>query len=211
MGRRKEEPAQVHRARIAAAAGEMFETKGVQATTMDDIAAAAGYSKATLYVYFRDKEEMVNLLALKSMELLGEHLEAALGKCRDTRSRYDAACRELVRYQAETPYYFETVLGQIDIAVEHDPALRETFERGETLNEVMGQFFREGIEEGALRADLEQPQAGLFLWAQLSGVILMAARKKAYIEQALGLTADAFLQEGFDMIYRSIERRKDHG
>lgn len=36
--------------------------KGIAATSMDDIAKASGYSKATLYVYFENKEEIAVLL-----------------------------------------------------------------------------------------------------------------------------------------------------
>ena len=56
MGRRKKEPRSVHRAKIAAAASELFLKRGTAAVTMDEIARAAGYSKATLYVYFENKE-----------------------------------------------------------------------------------------------------------------------------------------------------------
>ena len=50
MGRRKKEPKSVHRKTIAAAASRLFQEKGVSATSMDDIAKEAGYSKATLYI-----------------------------------------------------------------------------------------------------------------------------------------------------------------
>ena len=64
MARRiKEEPG-VHRSRIAMAAGKLFEAKGIKTTTMDEIAKEAGYSKATLYVYFQNKEEIVGYLVL---------------------------------------------------------------------------------------------------------------------------------------------------
>lgn len=59
MGRRKKEPKFVHREKIASAAQRLFMEKGIEAASMDDIAKAAGYSKATLYVYFKNKEEIV--------------------------------------------------------------------------------------------------------------------------------------------------------
>lgn len=46
MGRRKKEPKSVHREKIATAASTLFMEKGIAATSMDDIAKAAGYSKA---------------------------------------------------------------------------------------------------------------------------------------------------------------------
>ena len=50
MARRKKEPKSVHREKIASAASVLFMDKGIAATSMDDIAKAAGYSKATLDV-----------------------------------------------------------------------------------------------------------------------------------------------------------------
>ena len=68
MGRRKKEPRSVHRENIVSAASALFMEKGIAATSMDDIAKAAGYSKATLYVYFENKEEIVGILVLNSMK-----------------------------------------------------------------------------------------------------------------------------------------------
>ena len=54
MGRRKKEPRSVHRENIVSAASALFMGKGIAATSMDDIAKAAGYSKATLDVDFEN-------------------------------------------------------------------------------------------------------------------------------------------------------------
>ena len=61
MARRKKEPPSAHRARISDAAQRLFSQRGVTSVTVDDIAREAGYSKATLYVYFQDKEEIVRI------------------------------------------------------------------------------------------------------------------------------------------------------
>ena len=78
MGRRKKEPKSAHREKIASAASALFMEKGIAATSMDDIAKAAGYSKATLYVYFENKEEIVSILVLDSMKKLYGYIASAL-------------------------------------------------------------------------------------------------------------------------------------
>lgn len=113
MARRKKEPEGFHRRQIAEAAAELFRVQGTERTTMDDIAGKAGYSKATLYVYFQNKRDIVGELALQSMELLREHLETALAVPGGTRRRYDALCRELVEYQRQYPEYFRMALGEM--------------------------------------------------------------------------------------------------
>ena len=67
MARRKKEEPIVHQNRIAEKAMMLFAQKGIDNTKMDEIAAAAGYGKATLYVYFNNKEDIVSFIALESM------------------------------------------------------------------------------------------------------------------------------------------------
>lgn len=48
-----------HREAILAAAARLFATRGYAATTMNDVAAACGLSKATLYHYVADKHDLL--------------------------------------------------------------------------------------------------------------------------------------------------------
>ncbi|RKN07065.1 TetR family transcriptional regulator [Streptomyces radicis] len=47
------------RRRLAAAAMELFATKGYEATTVDEIAATAGVARRTFFRHFRSKEEAI--------------------------------------------------------------------------------------------------------------------------------------------------------
>jgi TetR/AcrR family transcriptional regulator, cholesterol catabolism regulator len=47
------------RARVTSIAAESFSRRGFRATSMNEIAAAVGLSKPTLYHYFRSKEELL--------------------------------------------------------------------------------------------------------------------------------------------------------
>jgi len=50
------------RATLIAAAGKLFVEKGYEAATMDEIAAAANFAKGTLYHYFSNKAELLQVL-----------------------------------------------------------------------------------------------------------------------------------------------------
>lgn len=206
MGRRKKEPEAVHRQAIAAAAERLFTQKGVEAATMDGIAREAGYSKATLYVYYQNKEEIVAALVLESMKRLHSCLCAAVSEGTGTKAGYDAICAALTRYQEEFPFYFETALGKIHMDLERPalPVERETYETGEKINRELARFLRAGMEAGELRPDLQVTQTVLLFWAALSGVIRMACNKQAYLEKACGMTKAQFLSSGFQTLYRAI-------
>ena len=125
MGRRKKEPRSVHRENIASAASSLFMEKGIRLVSMDDIAKAAGYSKATLYVYFENKEEIVSYIVLNSMKKLYNYITSALEQPLETWAKYELICQSLVQYQEEFPFYFQMVLDNINIDFENGQYLPE--------------------------------------------------------------------------------------
>lgn len=207
MGRRKKEPRSVHRENIVSAASALFMEKGIAATSMDDIAKAAGYSKATIYVYFENKEEIVGILVLNSMKKLYDYISSALIQHETTKARYDFICRGLVKYQEEFPFYFKMVLDKINIdfeSKEYLPEERETYQIGEEINEKIKNFLLSGMEKGDLRNDLDIMPAIFNFWGMLSGIIQLAANKEEYIKKSMGLSKIKFLEYGFSLVYHSI-------
>ncbi len=207
MGRRKKEPRSVHRGNIVSAASALFMEKGIAAVSMDDIAKAAGYSKATLYVYFENKEEIVGILVLNSMKKLYDYISSALIQHETTKARYDFICRGLVQYQEEFPFYFKMVLDKINIDFEsrdYLPEERETYQIGEEINEKIKNFLLSGMEKGDLRNDLDIMPAIFNFWGMLSGIIQLAANKEEYIKKSMGLSKIKFLEYGFSLVYHSI-------
>ncbi len=211
MGRRKKEPRSVHRENIASAASVLFIEKGIAAASMDDIAKAAGYSKATLYVYFKNKEEIVGILVLDSMKKLYGYISSALAQQKTTKARYDFICRGLIQYQEEFPFYFKMVLDKINIDFErHDylPEEKETYHIGEEINKKIKHFLIDGMEKGDLRDDLEIMPVIFNFWGMLSGIIQLAANKEEYIKKSMGLSKKQFLEYGFSMLYYSIAAKE---
>ena len=207
MGRRKKEPRSVHRENIVSAASALFMERGIAATSMDDIAKAAGYSKTTLYVYFENKEEIVGILVLNSMKKLYDYISSALIQHETTKARFDFICRGLVQYQEEFPFYFKMVLDKINIDFESKnylPEEKETYQIGEEINEKIKNFLLSGMEKGDLRSDLEIMPAILNFWGMLSGIIQLAANKEEYIKKSMGLSKIKFLEYGFSLVYYSI-------
>lgn len=209
MARRiKEEPG-VHRNRIAMAAGKLFETKGIKTTTMDEIAKEAGYSKATLYVYFQNKEEIVGYLVLHSMTKLKEYLALALASEKDFREKYLDICQAMVSYAEEYPFYFSMVLDHINIDFEHsdcEESERETFRVGEEINLLLSSFFTCGIEKGALKKQSDVKAVIFAIWGMLSGLVQLAANKHEYISQEIHMTKKEFLEKGFMLLYDAIKQ-----
>lgn len=207
MGRRKKEPESVHRENISSAAKLLFSKKGVASTTMDEIAKEAGYSKATLYVYFANKEEIVGFLVLKSMKLLLVVLHEAVLEPVTVKEKYYKICNALTQYQEQYPLYFTLALGEINVNFDKEdylPIEKETYEIGEQINTEIMQFIRSGIDAGEFIPDMPILETVFLFWASLSGIIQMAVNKQSYIEKTIKQSKAQFLEFGFNKLYRLI-------
>ncbi|MFF9773193.1 TetR family transcriptional regulator [Streptomyces sp. NPDC013978] len=72
----REQTRTVVRSLLARTAIELFGAKGFDNTTLDEVAAAAGVSRRTLFNYFRNKED----LALSGLDEQGELIAARLAE-----------------------------------------------------------------------------------------------------------------------------------
>ena len=63
------------RQKLVEVARELFAHKGLEATTMNDIAANSGKGRRTLYTYFRNKEEIYAAVIETELERLSERID----------------------------------------------------------------------------------------------------------------------------------------
>jgi AcrR family transcriptional regulator len=75
---------------LLAAALDLFVERGYAATRLDDVAARAGVSKGTLYLYFANKEELFKAVVRESLIPL-------LAEAEETMNRYQGHSAELLR------------------------------------------------------------------------------------------------------------------
>ncbi|MFI5035992.1 MAG: TetR/AcrR family transcriptional regulator [Acidimicrobiales bacterium] len=82
----------------------IFAERGFQATTMDDIAKEAGFTKPILYQYFDSKTDLYHEIVAHTASKLLESLFAAVNSVTSPRSKIEVAFR----------VYFDMVVGETD-------------------------------------------------------------------------------------------------
>lgn len=208
MARRIKEERIVHQNRIAEKAGRLFSEKGISHTSMDEIAQSAGYSKATLYVYFKNKEEIVSFLALRSMSKLKDVLVDALDGEKHSKDAFLSMCMALVDYQKEYPDFFDRTLTyiRIDTNDEDHSLLNQTYRVGEEITRTIAKYLEAGIRKGEFRGCDNYFVTIFHIWGMISGLIKLAKEKEEYIQLAGKISKEQFLRDGFEKIYGIIGR-----
>lgn len=65
---------------LFSAAYDLFTTKGINSTAIDDIVKKAGVAKGTFYLYFKDKYDIINRLILQKSSIIIKEANVELNK-----------------------------------------------------------------------------------------------------------------------------------
>ena len=205
MARKKEpERALQNKARIMESARILFLQKGIEQTSMEDIAKETGICKATLYTCYPNRDAIKNDISLEAMRYLYQIFTERTSADAEPERNFMAICSALLDFRDKYPLNFQMVVENIcidDAVLAENQTLLEIFEIGEKINDHLLQIF-ETAYLGKSRA--EMIELIFEMWGSIYGLILIADNKAEYIQKATGKSREAFLQNGFMQIYRQI-------
>lgn len=160
----------------------MFKKSGIKAITMDDIAAAMSISKRTIYELFNDKEDLV----LQSMIYQNEKYSKEVSEMRKQSTNtmehimkvYE---KNIVMNCSTNPQFF--------IDTKKYTKVTEYFKQlHDRDTEKVLEFFRDGVQEGVFRSDINYELLNMLLYKQFEFIF----------------NSDVFEQYKFDEVYEAI-------
>ncbi len=92
---RKKAEKEARKKLIIQSALAVFKEKGLEHATMDEIASHADFGKATLYYYFKSKEEIFNTILLFGWQNLWEGIEDHLFETKSPRKTFVAILKAI--------------------------------------------------------------------------------------------------------------------
>ena len=198
---RKERERERRRQQIIVAAKRVFSEKGFNKATMEDIAKEAELSPGTLYLYFKNKDELYASLSLRILHYLYirlEHLNSGEGL--DFQQRLDALKDAMYDvYQFDSMILINMFHLQSSETLRNlTPELLAEIKRlsRESLSE-MAKLFHDGIKSGVY-IDVHPNALADIVWAMFSGVVLWENSKKViddnkdYLKETLEAAFDIF-------------------
>ncbi len=197
--KRKERLKELHTICVLEAAEKLFEKKGFDAVSMDEVAFNTGISKSTVYVYFKSKQIIWDSIVCKYMELLLEDAKKAADGDGSFEDRYYKLCFDIAEKFEAHPLFCKGTLGKISVDMDQE-LYKKIYEIGEQTNEEIARFIRSGIEEGMVRKDIDIYPAVIMMWSSISGIISMANDKEEYLKLRFGMTKEEYLKKAFKML-----------
>ena len=110
ISQRQLEERKMRQDRILEGALSVFKEKGLDGATMDQIATAAGFGKATLYYYFRSKEEVFSAILVDGWQNIWESLEPVIAEEGSPRKTFVNVLIKIAENAQNRPGLFEFLL-----------------------------------------------------------------------------------------------------
>jgi AcrR family transcriptional regulator len=195
--RKADRPAEVLEAALA-----QFAARGFAATRMEDIAARAGVSKGTIYLYYPSKEAVFEALVRANLLPVLERAEALLAEPGASPTEQLQRILGLIGQVIGNPRL--VAIPRLVLAEAGNFPDLARFYRREVVGRGLGvieALLRRGIEAGEFRPLDPVPTARLFM----APVILSALWQTTFapIEEA-PLPADAVLRQHAELFFRAI-------
>ncbi len=168
--RQTQEKQELRRA-ILTAAGTLFLEQGYERFSLRKVAERIGYSPTTIYLYFRDKDDLLFTVVDEGFERFGQQLAAAAESQEDAWERLIALGRAYVAFGLQNPVYYQLMFMQRADFLMHTPV-------GESQPRIMSfqvlrQTVQQAIDAGVLRPGDAESYSDV-LWALVHGMVSLA-------------------------------------
>jgi AcrR family transcriptional regulator len=178
-GREKE----ARREEIVQAAIRVFNAKGLQDATMEEIAETAELSKATIYLYYKSKEDLYLEYMLHGMKKLHRMMRETIEKKTSFIAKVDAMGTVYTDFFEKDIKLFRSMnfYSHAFFHSQVSPEIKEMCQlENESIWDFMNGVFKKGVEEGLMKPDIKPEEATVMLWSNANAILVRIDNENQY-------------------------------
>ena len=206
---RREREREERRNAILDAAEDVFLAKGFVDTTMDEVAAGAELSKGTLYLYFKNKDELYVATCLRTLRRIVELYEAVAqgeGSGLETLRELGGA---YVAFARDNKQHFRVAMSWMlsNFVVDPDTASFATYRSLiQKLFGIAQSTIERGKQDGSIRADVDPQKLAIQMWGGTLGMLLLSINREEFVRRLeRDFDFDELVPSFVDLIIESIK------
>lgn len=181
---------------ITEAAVDVFAEKGFHQARVSDVAKRAGVADGTIYLYFKNKEDLLLSVFEEKMDLLLDGLRADLAGVHDPRERVRRFARHHFRQVRDNRAAAEVL--QVELRLSNKFLKEYRPEKLWAYLDVFAQAVRDGQASGLFRAEINP---FLAMWSFFGGLdeiamqwVLARNQQRIPLEDAAEQVAEIFIR-----------------
>lgn len=180
---RREREKEARKRQILAAARQLLFKKGIQSTSINQIARTAELGVGTIYFYYQSKEEIFYSLQEEGLDILFREIDA-IGRAK---TKPDEKLRQTgmsyLRFSGEHKDYFDIInyfLATPSVILGSE--LKQQIDRkGSHILDLIAGFIRTGISDGIFRP-VDSKKYAVMFWGALHGLTQFKKLEETVLE-----------------------------
>lgn len=208
----KKQEKEQRREYIINAAEKLFLDKGYDNVPMNDIADKVGVNRATLYLYFKNKDSLYFAVLLRGLYLMRNAFQKAIKEDQNGLERLIAICNAFFSYYQEYPeYYIELYYARArSFDIDEIESADEQMVVAQELMDAICNSIKMGINDGSMKKDLEPVKTAVFVVNNCE----KSVNPGLDMQGLLGIhniTPDQYMEYSFNLLISTISNKKDLG
>lgn len=207
IGERKEREKEHRREEIINAAEKVFFEKGLQVTTMDEIAEKAELGKSTLYLYYKSKEDLYLAVLMRGSDILYQTFQKVVNSGEPTikqvaglgEAYYDFF--KQYRNYFRMFYFFENPQMHRQVSEEMMGMCSENNGR---IWKLIVDLIQKGMNEGVIQHNINPTQIAVMLWSNANSLMRQMDREDGYWSERMGVDLEATLRLTYSLLLEAI-------
>ncbi|WP_199621883.1 TetR/AcrR family transcriptional regulator [Paenibacillus alkalitolerans] len=196
--RRKEQKEEL-RSHILRTASEMFLESGYNHFSMRKLAERIGYSAATLYLYFRDKDDLLFTVVDDGFARFQRQLEVAAESGDHPWERLGRLAEAYVLFGINNPAYYQLMfMWRSDYLTQS--RIGEDAPRVQTF-EILIDAVRDAIDRGVMQEGDPKVYSDI-LWAMMHGIVALSIQMPMFDNER----TEKLTNQAKQMIYRAFHK-----
>ncbi|MCK9632087.1 MAG: TetR/AcrR family transcriptional regulator [Methanoregula sp.] len=201
---RRQREKEQRKTEITDAAERLFFSRRYEDVSMDEIANEVELNKATIYLYFENKEALFAMIVLRGIRILQEKYRECMEKQVPGIVKVALMGQAYYQFSQEQPDYLRLIhfYGSERFSREN-PYTAEIGKGYGACRMVLQDAVKEGINDGTIRDDLDPFLISMYLMISFMGILSMEDKWKRVIE-AEGFSYEQYSREFFRFIAPAV-------
>lgn len=155
---------------------QLFTERGIDKTSMRNIASKAGYTAGNVYLYFRNKAEILHSLHSKGFQQLRKYFEV-LQHVTHPLERVKAMGRTYLQFAEENPEMYDLMFSNVEPIKHLDEDNEEHWQEGNKTFQFLKDTLQECMDIGLFKGhDLEA--TSFLVWSIVHGMASLHNAKR---------------------------------
>lgn len=208
VAERKERHKEDLKKEILHAAKELFTQKGFESTSIRNIAERIEYSPATIYLYYKDKNEIVHALHREGFKMLVSHFEV-LNHITNPFERLKGMGRAYIQFAVQNPDIYQ-LLFVMKEPLQHVANCFEEWDEGDRAFDILHKTIEECQKAGYFKK-FDNSLLSFVIWSTMHG--LCSLRTSGHLEhvaaaRAKDVSLDALTGHAYETFVSMLEKLK---